>query len=56
MSDLNHESVFDLPPDAAAADPVADTKIEAGKGVALDVVWEWLLRRAKGEKVPPPST
>lgn len=57
MTDAKHESVFDLPPDEAAeaaADTVADAEIEAGKGVAHDVVREWLLKLAKGEKIPPP--
>lgn len=57
MSDTNIESVFDIPLDEAAetaADAAADAEIEAGKGVPHEVVREWLLKLAKGEKVPPP--
>jgi hypothetical protein len=58
MSDTNIESVFDIPLDEAAetaADAVADTEIEEGKGVPHEVVRGWLLKLANGEKVPPPN-
>ena len=57
MSDTNIESIFDIPLDEAAetaADAVADAEIEAGKGISHEMVREWLLKLARGEKVPPP--
>lgn len=51
-------SVFDTAPDAqdeARRDAQADAEIEAGKGVSHAKVRAWLLRLAKGEKVPPPA-
>jgi predicted transcriptional regulator len=57
MADTETKSIFDLEPDEAAeaaADAVADAEIEAGKGVPHEEVREWLLKLAKGEKLPPP--
>ena len=58
MPDIVEESLFDMPPDAvaeAAADAEADAEIEAGRGVPHEVVRAWLMKLAKGERVPPPS-
>ena len=58
MADTEEKSVFDLPLDAereARLDAAADAEIDAGKGVPHEVVREWLLKLAKGERVPPPS-
>ena len=58
MAEIKFESVFDIPPDEvaeAAADAAAEAEIEAGKGVPHERVREWLLKLAKGEKVPPPT-
>jgi predicted transcriptional regulator len=58
MAKIKFESVFDMPPDEvaeAAADAAAEAEIEAGKGVPHERVREWLLKLAKGEKVPPPT-
>jgi hypothetical protein len=57
MPDTKIESVFDIPLDEAAevaADAAADAEIVAGRGIPHDVVRQWLLKLAKGEKVPPP--
>jgi predicted transcriptional regulator len=57
MADTGIKSIFDIEPDEAAeaaADAAADAEIEAGKGVPHEVVREWLLKLAKGERVPPP--
>jgi predicted transcriptional regulator len=57
MTDAKVKSDFDVPLDEAAeakADAAADAEIEAGNGVPHEVVREWLLRLAKGEKTPPP--
>jgi predicted transcriptional regulator len=58
MAKTDTSSIFDLPPDEAteaAADEAADAEIEAGKGVPHERVREWLLKLAKGERVPPPE-
>lgn len=58
MAETKLESVFNIPPDEAAeaaADAAAEAEIEAGKGVPHERVREWLLKLAKGEKVPPPT-
>lgn len=58
MPKAGTESIFDLPLDEAAeaaADAAAEAEIQAGKGVAHDRVREWLLRLAKGERMPPPT-
>ena len=58
MADTDKKSVFDLPLDdelEARLDAAADAEIDAGKGVPHEVVREWLLKLAKGERVPPPS-
>jgi hypothetical protein len=51
-------SIFDLPLDEAEEarlDAEADVEIEAGKGVPHARVRKWLLKLAKGQKVPPPE-
>jgi hypothetical protein len=53
MADTKIESVFDIPPDEAI-EAAADAEIDAGNGVPHEVVREWLLKLAKGEKAPPP--
>jgi predicted transcriptional regulator len=58
MADAKLKSVFDMPPDdaeEARLDALADAEIEAGQGVPHEVVVEWLLKRAKGEKAPIPT-
>jgi len=58
MAESKLESIFDIPLDdaaEAAADAAADAEIEAGKGVPHERVREWLLKLAKGERVPPPT-
>jgi hypothetical protein len=57
MPDTNIESVFDIPLDEAAEaarDAASDAEIEAGNGIPHEMVREWLLKLARGEKVPPP--
>ena len=57
MSEAEIQSILDLPPDEAEEarlDAEAEAEIEAGKGVPHERVREWLLKRAKGEKAPPP--
>jgi predicted transcriptional regulator len=56
MAESKTKSIFDLPLDEAAetaADAAADAEIEAGKGVPHERVREWLLKLAKGERLPP---
>ncbi len=58
MAETDTGSILDLPLDAAEEarlDAEADAEIEAGKGVPHERVREWLLRLARGEKVPPPE-
>ena len=58
MDDIEPQSILDLPLDEAEEarlDAEADAEIDAGKGVPHERVREWLLRLAKGEKVPPPK-
>jgi predicted transcriptional regulator len=58
MAESKTKSIFDLPLDEAAetaADAAADAEIEAGKGVPHERVREWLLKLAKGERLPPPE-
>ena len=58
MADVDARSVFDTPLDdaeEARLDAIAIAEIEAGKGVPHAKVREWLIKLAKGEKVPPPS-
>ena len=57
MAETRLASVFDIPLEPAAeaaADAAADAEIEAGQGVAHARVRQWLLRLAKGERIPPP--
>jgi predicted transcriptional regulator len=58
MAETETRSILDLPLDAAEEarlDTEADAEIEAGKGVPHERVREWLLKLARGEKVPPPE-
>ena len=58
MKETETRSILDLPLDEAEEarlDAEADAEIEAGKGVPHERVREWLLRLARGEKVPPPE-
>jgi predicted transcriptional regulator len=58
MAETEIKSIFDIPPHEAleaAADAVAEAEIDAGKGVPHERVREWLLKLAKGERVPPPG-
>jgi predicted transcriptional regulator len=58
MAGPKFDSIFDVPLDEAAeatADAAADAEIEAGRGVPHEHVREWLLRLARGERVPPPA-
>jgi predicted transcriptional regulator len=58
MAETETRSILDLPLDAAEEarlDAEADAEIEAGKGVPHERVREWLLKLARGEKVPPPE-
>jgi predicted transcriptional regulator len=51
------KSIFDIPPDEefeARLEAEAIAELEAGKGVPHERVREWLERRIRGEKVPPP--
>lgn len=52
------KSIVDLPLDdaeEARLDAAAELEIEAGRGVPHGRVREWLAKRGKGEKVPPPA-
>lgn len=56
MGDSETQSIHGLPLDEAEEARLAaeaDAEIEAGKGVPHERAREWLLRLAKGEKVPP---
>ena len=58
MDDHEPQSILELPFDEAEdarLDAEADAEIQAGKGVPHERVREWLLKLAKGEKVPPPQ-
>jgi predicted transcriptional regulator len=58
MAKTDTNSIFDLPLDdaeEARLDAAAENEIEAGHGVPHDRVREWLLKLAKGDKVPPPT-
>jgi len=52
------KSIFDIPPDEAAEvrlDAEAEADFAAGRVIPHERVREWLLKLAKGEKVPPPT-
>lgn len=58
MGETKPRSIFELPLDEAEEgrlDAEADAEIEAGRGVPHERVREWLLKLARGERVPPPS-
>lgn len=58
MDDIEPQSILDLPLDEAEEarlDAEADAEIDAGRGVPHERVHKWLLKLAKGEKVPPPT-
>jgi predicted transcriptional regulator len=50
-------SIFDAIDEKAEAEAIAKARadIAAGKGVPHERVREWLLKLAKGERVPPPT-
>ncbi len=57
MAEPEPKSILDLPLDEAEEarlDAAADAETEAGLGVPHEQVRDWLMRLAKGEKVPPP--
>ena len=59
MAGAGVKSVFDIPPDAAEEarlDAEAEADVAAGRVIPHDRVRAWLVKLAKGEKVPPPST
>jgi hypothetical protein len=58
MGKTGSKSILDLPLDEAEEarlDAVAEAEIEAGHGVPHERVREWLMKLARGEKVPPPT-
>lgn len=58
MAEADTESIFDLPPDAAAEarlDAAAEADRAAGRVVPHKRVREWLAKLARGERVPPPE-
>jgi predicted transcriptional regulator len=58
MADSKIQSVFDTPPDEATEarlDAEAEADYAAGRVVPHERVRTWLMRLAKGEKVPPPE-
>lgn len=58
MAETRTRSILDLPldeADEARLDAEADAEIAAGKGVPHERVRKWLLKLAKGQKVPPPE-
>ena len=57
MAGIEPRSVFDIPPDEAEEarlDAQAEAEIDAGLGVPHEKVRLWLMKLAKGERVPPP--
>jgi hypothetical protein len=54
MAESKTKSIFDLPLDETA-EAAADAEIEAVKGVPHERVRKWLLKLAKGERVPRPE-
>jgi predicted transcriptional regulator len=59
MSDADKRSIFDMEPDEAQQarlEAEAEAEIEAGKGVPHERVSEWLVKLARGERVPPPAS
>jgi predicted transcriptional regulator len=58
MAEPNVKSIFDIAPDAATEarlDAEAEADYAAGRFVPHESVREWLLKLARGEKVPPPE-
>jgi len=58
MAEPEAKSIFDIPPDEAEEarlDAEAEADFAAGRVVPHERVHEWLLKLAKGEKVPPPT-
>jgi predicted transcriptional regulator len=58
MAETKAESIFNMPPDAEAEarlDAEAEADVAAGRVVPHERVREWLMRLAKGERVPPPE-
>jgi predicted transcriptional regulator len=58
MAEAGVKSVFDVPLDEAEEarlDAAAEADVAAGRVIPHERVREWLLKLAKGERVPPPS-
>jgi predicted transcriptional regulator len=58
MAEAETKSIFDIEPDIALEarlDAEAEADYQAGRVVPHEKVRAWLLRLAKGERVPPPS-
>jgi predicted transcriptional regulator len=59
MAEPNVKSIFDMEPDAATEerlDAEAEADYAAGRFVPHERVREWLLKLARGKKVPPPES
>lgn len=58
MAEPSVKSIFDIESDAATEkrlDAEAEADYAAGRFVPHERVREWLLKLARGEKVPPPE-
>ncbi|MEJ0048441.1 MAG: hypothetical protein WDN04_21750 [Rhodospirillales bacterium] len=58
MAGAETKSIFDTAPDEAheaRLDAEAEGDYQAGRVVPHEKVREWLVRLAKGERVPPPG-
>jgi predicted transcriptional regulator len=58
MAERKQQSIFDMPPDAeteARLDAEAEADYAAGRVVPHERVREWLMKLARGERVPPPE-
>ena len=58
MADTSVKSIFDMEPDVAheaRLDAEAMAAYRAGRVVPHERVREWLMKLAKGERVPPPK-
>jgi predicted transcriptional regulator len=57
MAKSDTKSIFDIEPDKAVEarlDAEAEAAHKAGRFVSHERVREWLMKLAKGERVPPP--
>ncbi len=58
MAKPEAKPIFDIPPDEAEEarlDAEAEADFAAGRVIPHERVRDWLLKLAKGEKVPPPT-